>query len=123
MFAALSCSTGRTLHGCQMVVQRLNIHAARDKLRVIHVWRCLARSGVKVVRWTVCADRVTGMETMTVDFVEIDSQHIADIAAELAQSPFEMNVTMSNLTTVPTHSSHGSVPSVSQENARLEPLL
>jgi len=81
-----------------MVVQRLTIRAASGKLKVIPVWRCLAQSGAKVVRWNACADRGTGVDSMTIDILEIDPGRAAEISTALA--PLEMSVTTLNLTVI-----------------------
>ncbi|MEM5326382.1 hypothetical protein VSR34_07200 [Paraburkholderia sp. JHI2823] len=84
--------------GDTMVVQRLTIRAASGKLKVIPVWRCLAQSGAKVVRWNACADRGTGVDSMTIDILEIDPGRVGEMSTTLA--PLEMSVTTLNLTVI-----------------------
>ncbi|MEX3687137.1 hypothetical protein AB3X91_05310 [Paraburkholderia sp. BR14263] len=86
----------------EMVVQRLTIRAAPGKLRIIPVWRCLAQSGARVVRWNVHADRNDGMDFMTVDIIEADPSRTEDIAIALGKVPLEMTVTALNLTVLST---------------------
>ncbi|MGU7782044.1 hypothetical protein [Burkholderia sp. PU8-34] len=76
-----------------MVVQRLSIRADFGKLKVIAVWQCLAKSGMKVCRWRMEIDRKTGMESMTVDVVAAGPVSTADLSAMLGEAPLEMRVT------------------------------
>lgn len=88
----------RHFMGDKMVVQRLTIRAASGKLKVIPVWRSLAQSGAKVVRWNACAGRGTGVDSMTIDILEIDPGRAAEISSALA--PLEMSVTTLSLTVI-----------------------
>ncbi|MBB2931631.1 hypothetical protein [Paraburkholderia silvatlantica] len=95
--------------GNKMVIQRLTIRAASGKLKIIPVWRCLAQSSVKVVRWSVCADRGTAVDSMTVDILEIDPRRTAEISTVLGKAPLEMSVTTLNLTVISTPKSANDV--------------
>ncbi|MCP3725569.1 hypothetical protein M3I53_20980 [Paraburkholderia sp. CNPSo 3272] len=99
----------------EMVIQRLTIRAATGKLRIIPVWRCLAQSGAKVVRWNVHADRNDGMDSMTVDIIEADPLRTEEIAIALGKGPLEMTVTALNLTVL---STPNSAPDVGAESER-----
>lgn len=88
--------------GTRMVVQRLTIRAAKGRLKVVPVWRCLTQSGVKVIRWNVSADRHDGMDSMTVDLVGTDARHTKEIADVLGKAPLEMTVTVISLTVIST---------------------
>lgn len=83
-----------------MVVQRLSIRAAKGKLQVISVWRCLAKSGAQIYRWHVDVDRKTGVESMTVDIVESDPVRTVEIASTLGEATLEMTVTLFHLAVV-----------------------
>lgn len=95
--------------GNKMVIQRLTIRAASGKLKIIPVWRCLAQSSVKVVRWSVYADRGTAVDSMTVDILEIDPRRTAEISTVLGKAPLEMSVTTLNLTVITTPKSANDV--------------
>ncbi|MFX1676493.1 hypothetical protein PWR63_30290 [Paraburkholderia sp. A2WS-5] len=93
----------------KMGVQRLTIRAATGKLKIIPVWRCLARSGANVVRWNVRTDHNDGMDSMTVDIVEADPLRTEEIAAALGRPPLEMTVTASIMTVISTSRSASDV--------------
>jgi hypothetical protein len=88
--------------GTRMVVQRLAIRAATGKLKIISIWRCLAQSDVRILRWNVCSDRHDGIESMTVDLIEADGRSAEDIADILGKEPLEMTVTVIKLTVIST---------------------
>ncbi|AOJ65660.1 hypothetical protein WJ32_24735 [Burkholderia ubonensis] len=90
----------------KMIVQRLSFRAAQGKLRVISVWRCLAKSGAKVYRWSISVDRITGVESMTVDLVEAGPLCTADIADMFIEAPLELSVTLFHLTVVSNPATH-----------------
>jgi len=101
----------------KMVVQRLTIRAAMGKLKIIPVWRCLAQSGARVVRWSVCADRNDGTDLMTVDIVESDPLRTEEIAIALGRAPLEMTVTAFVLTVISASRSAGDVGGQTARNA------
>ncbi|KVO00580.1 hypothetical protein WJ70_00420 [Burkholderia ubonensis] len=83
-----------------MIVQRLSFRAAQGKLRVVSVWRCLAKSRAKVYRWSISVDRITGVESMTVDLVESGPLCTADIADMFIEAPLELSLTLFHLNVV-----------------------
>lgn len=105
-----------------MVVQRLRIRAAVGKLQVMSVWKCLANSDAKIIRWRIHLDRETGVESMTVDIAESDPLRTAAIAALLIGAPLEISVTLFSLEVLANpevaHASADSIPI-----ARVRPRL
>ncbi|WP_028214550.1 hypothetical protein [Paraburkholderia mimosarum] len=101
----------------KMVVQRLTIRAAMGKLKIIAVWRCLAKSGARVVRWSVCADRNDGTDLMTVDIIESDPVCTEEIAIALGRAPLEMTVTAFVLTVISASRSSGKAGGEPARNA------
>ncbi len=98
-----------------MVVQRLSIRADFGKLKVIAVWQCLAKNGMKVCRWRVEVDRTTRMESMTVDVIGAHPMRIADLAAMLGDPHLEMRVAPFHLTVI---SNPGAEPASGAGGAR-----
>ncbi|WP_124920670.1 hypothetical protein [Burkholderia sp. Bp9099] len=98
-----------------MVVERLSIRADFGKLKVIAVWQCLAKNGMKVCRWRVEVDRTTRTESITVDVIGAHPMRIADIAAMLGDPHLEMRVAPFHLTVI---SNPGAEPASGTGGAR-----
>ncbi|MCR4466876.1 hypothetical protein [Burkholderia sp. SCN-KJ] len=98
-----------------MIVQRLSIRADFGKLKVIAVWQCLGRIGMRVCRWRIEVDRTTRIESMTVDVVGAHPMRIADIAAMLGDTHLEMRISPFHLTVI---SNPGAEPASGTGGAR-----
>lgn len=83
-----------------MNVQRLSIRAPAGRLKIIAVWRTLAKSGARVYGWAVKVDAATGNECMTVDVADCDEESLANLAAVLSGAPLEATVTACSLLTL-----------------------